>query len=76
MSSAYATPCVCNAGLLSNQHENGQVVVHWIANWFSSIIYSQAEGRHMAAPVFLLDSSCLSARREGVVIVRCMRAPP
>ena len=33
----YATPCVCNAGLLSNQHENGQATARWIANWFSSI---------------------------------------
>ena len=28
----YATPCVCNAGFLSNQHENGQAIARWIAN--------------------------------------------
>ena len=28
----FATPCVCKAGLLSNQHENGQAIARWIAN--------------------------------------------
>ena len=28
----YATPCVCNADLLSNQHENGQAIARWIVS--------------------------------------------
>ena len=28
----YATPCVCNVALLSNQHENGHAIAHWKSN--------------------------------------------
>ena len=32
----YATLCVCNAGLLSNQHENGQAIAIYIARWIAN----------------------------------------
>ena len=38
----FAIPCVYNVGLRSNQHENGQAIVRWIANWyiFATIPYN------------------------------------